>query len=93
MKFDAKLFGKIGLAAAKVMVPQIAVVEQAVTEIKSGPDKKKAVLDTLSSSIELAEALSGRELLDQALLLEGFGEINDGLVKVMKAVQHREAQP
>ena len=35
MKFNAKAFGKVGLAVAKVMVPQIATVEDAVTAIKS----------------------------------------------------------
>lgn len=86
-KINLKAFGKMGLTVAGIMVPQIAAVEAAVTEIRSGPDKKKAVLDAVKSSIELSEALSGQEIADEALLFEGLGQINDGYVKVMKAVQ------
>jgi hypothetical protein len=83
-------FGKVGFAIAKVAVPQIASVEQAVTAIKSGSDKKQAVLDTVQSSIELTEALSGKEILDQALLVRGLGKINDGYVDVMNAVTPKD---
>lgn len=85
-------FAKVGLTIAKVMVPQIATVEAAVVGIKRGPDKKAAVLDTLRSSIELAEVLSGKEIVDQQLLLDGLGEINDGFVKVMKSLRTPAAE-
>ena len=92
MTFNAKAFGKIGLAVAKVMVPQIATVEEAVTAIKSGPDKKAAVLNTVASSIELAEVLSGKEIANVPLLMEGIGDLNDALVKILNALP-KEAQP
>jgi hypothetical protein len=84
-----KAFGRIGLRVAEVMVPQIAQVEAAVKELRSGPDKKKAVLDAVKASIDLSEVLSGHEILDQDLLLEGIGQLNDGYVKVMKALEAR----
>lgn len=87
-----KAFAKIGLSVAKVMVPQIAQVESAVAGIKSGPDKKKAVMDTVSQSIELAEVLSGKEIADVPLLMQGISEMNDGYVKVMNAIKHDPEQ-
>lgn len=90
---NLKAFGKLGLSIAGVMVPQIAQVEAAVKEIKSGPDKKKAVLDAVKSSIDLSEVLSGQEIADQDLLFEGLSEINDGYVKVLKSVQPPTQKP
>jgi hypothetical protein len=86
MKFDAKLMGKVGLAAARVMVPQIAQAEDAFKAIKSGPDKKKAVLEAVLASVEMSEALSGKEILNQQLLAEGLGELNDAIIKIQRAV-------
>lgn len=92
MGFNFKQFGKVALTVGGVMVPQIAAAEQAFTAVRSGPDKKKAVLDAVKSSIELSELLSGQEIADADLLMEGLGQINDGYVKVMKAVQPQKEQ-
>lgn len=92
MTFNAKAFGKIGLAVAKVMVPQIATVEEAVNGLK-GPDKKKAVIETVASSLELAEALSGKEIVDVPLFLHGLEQVNEGLVKIANSLPKSEAQP
>lgn len=80
-------FGRVGLKVAGIMVPQIAAAEAAFTDLKSGPDKKKAVLDAVRSSIDLSEIISGQDIADQALLFEGLSEINDGYVKVMRALE------
>jgi hypothetical protein len=84
---NLKAFGKIGLRVAGIMVPQIAAVEAAAMEIRSGRDKKAAVLQTVAASLDLSEALSGQEICDQTLLAEGLSQINDGFVKVMKSLE------
>ena len=78
-------FLKIGKAVAESLVPQIAIVESAVTNLKSGGDKKQNVLDILNASPAIIEAVAGKEIMDEALFAEGVSQVNDGLVKIMKA--------
>ena len=84
-----KIFGKIGLAVGKVMVPQIAQVEAAVKELKAGDDKRKAVIGTVTSSLALAEALSGEEIADVEQFQRGLTMINDGYVLLMNSLAKR----
>lgn len=96
MKFNVKVVGNIALAAARVAIPQIAAVEEGIKAVgaaKAGNDKRKAVVGTVRSSVELAEALSGQEIIDEALFEEALNQINDGYVKLMKAIRTPEAQP
>ena len=87
-KEKLKLFGRIGLAIGKVVVPQIATVEAAVGEFRSGKDKQAAVLHTVKASLELSEALSGKDIIDIEKFSEGLRMINDGYVLVMNAVRN-----
>jgi len=88
-KMGWKGFGKVGLAVAGVMLPQIAAAEQAIQAARkaSGPEKRDKVLAAVTSSVALTEALSGHEIVDEALMAEGLSQINDGYVKVMKALR------
>ncbi len=92
MGFNIKQFGKVALTVGGVMVPQIAQAEAAFKQVKSGPDKKKAVINAVRSSVELSELLSGQEIADEALLFEGLSDINDGYVKVMRALHPVEEE-
>lgn len=103
MKIDWKKVGKFGMNAAigvgRVYVPEIAAAEQAIRGVKTGPDKKKAVTTAVRASAELAEMLAGKEIVNEDLLTEGLGDINDAYVlgmkgyeKVMAAIKSDEEQ-
>ncbi len=95
MKFNMKAVGNISLAVARTMVPQVAAVEagiKAVGAAKTGMEKRKAVVSTVRSSVEMAEALSGHEIIDEALFEEALNQSNDGYVKMMKAVRAAPAE-
>lgn len=95
MKFDFKTFGKVSLAVARVAVPQIEAVEKgikAVGEAKSGTEKRKAVVGTVRSSVELAEAMAGQEIMDEDLFEQGLNKINDGYVDIMNSLRQPPAE-
>ena len=77
-------FAKIGLAVGKTIVPQIGLAEDVFQQIKSGPDKKKAVLDGVLSAPDLAP-LVGMAIADPDLYREGVELVNEGMVKILKA--------
>lgn len=94
MKFNAKVLGGITLAVARTAVPQIGLVEagiKAVGAAKAGEEKRRAVVTTVRSSVELAEALSGQEIADEAEFERALNMINDGYVLLMKSVRVKEA--
>lgn len=82
-----KAFGQIGLALAKQMVPGVVMAENAVKALKSGGDKKEAVIAAALSATELTEFIKDNpNLVDNALLREGLEQVNDGYVKIAKAL-------
>lgn len=78
-------FLKVGNEILKTMMPQIAIAENSIVGIAKGADKKKSVIDAVMIAPVIAELIKGKELVDEKLFQEGVSDINDGLVKVMKA--------
>lgn len=82
-------FLKIANEIAKQTVPGVAMAEGAISAIKSGADKKKAVLELVKSSLLTIEAVSEKDLINDPLFAEGLSEVNDGFAKILKAVQNK----
>ena len=67
------------------MLPTIIVgVENFLTGLK-GDQKQKTVIDFIGTSINLAEAVSEKDIVDQAMFQEGLKQANDGVVKMLNA--------
>lgn len=52
---------------------------------KSGSDKKEAALSFVSAALNLTEAASAREVVDQDKFRDGLGKIIDGTVQCLNA--------
>lgn len=87
-----KNFLTVGLKIAEIQVPAIATVEQAVKSVKAGGDKKDAVLEIVKNAPALIEAGLDKDIINDTLFQQGIGEINDGYVKVMKAIQNHSTE-
>lgn len=84
---DLKGFLKIALGIGETFVPAIATVEHAVTAIKSGGDKKAAVLEIVKASPAIAEAISQKDIVNNALFEQGISKVNDGYVDIMNSLK------
>lgn len=86
---NKKLFLKIGLTVGKMVVPQIALAEgivDAVQQVRSGKDKREAVLKAATDAVQLIEFGANKDLVNDAEFLEGLRLVNDGNVKIMRAI-------
>lgn len=83
-------FLKIANEVVKQAVPGVAMAESAIVAIKSGADKKAAVVELIKSSLMATEDISDKDLVNDPMFAEGVDEVNDGLVKILKAIQLRE---
>ena len=96
MGFPWKAVLGIANAAVTTMFPLVGQAETAIVGIKKGQDRKKYVLDLAKVAPELAEQLSGHEIVDNILYEEALGNLNDGVFKLLKAVKpvtHGTVQP
>ena len=84
-------FGKGLLTVAKLMVPKIAEVEDDIKAIKSGPEKKAAVLETILDSLDVAEQL-GVTIMTDPRVVEALGKVNDALVEAHKVLERVRAE-
>lgn len=86
-----KLFAKLGLTIAKAVVPEIALVEDGIEALKSGKDKREAVLKVATGAVATSEFLLDKDLVNDADFQAALRLINDGNVLLMKAINRRAA--
>lgn len=79
MGFLGKLFKVI------TMLPSIILgVEGLMTGLK-GDQKQKTVIDFAGFSLNIAEAISQKDIVDNDAFQEGLKQANDGIVKMLNA--------
>lgn len=88
-----KEFARVGLEIAKVAIPAIGTVEMAVKKLKSGKDKKEAVLEIIKASPMIAEVLANKEVIDEKLFAQGISKVNDGYVDIMNSLRPAANDP
>ena len=86
MNFLAKLLRGIAF------VPAIVHGIEALFGGKSGTDKKQAALSFVGAALNLSEAVSNREIVDEGKFQEGLGKIIDGVVECLNASAWAKAQ-
>jgi len=66
-------------------VPAVVHGVEALFGNKSGNDKKEAALSFVSSALNLGEAVTAREVVDEEKFRDGLSKIIDGVVACMNA--------
>ncbi len=79
MNFLAKLLRGIAF------VPAVVHGIEALFGGKSGNEKKEAALSFVGAALNMSEAISNREIVDENKFQEGLGKIIDGVVQCLNA--------
>jgi hypothetical protein len=79
MNFLAKLLRGISF------VPAVVHGIEALFGSKTGTEKKEAALSFVGSALSITEAISQRDIVDEAKFKEGLGKIVDGTVQCLNA--------
>ena len=79
MNFLAKLLRGVAF------IPAVVHGIEALFGGKSGGDKKEAALSFVGSALGIAEAITNRDIVDDAKFREGLGKIIDGVVECLNA--------
>jgi hypothetical protein len=79
MNFVAKLLRGIAF------IPAVVHGIEALFGAKSGGDKKEAALSFIGAALSLSEAISNRDVVDDARFRDGLGKIIDGVVQCLNA--------
>ena len=79
MNFLAKLLRGVAF------IPAVVHGIEALFGGKSGNDKKEAALSFVGSALGIAEAITNRDIVDDAKFREGLGKIIDGVVQCLNA--------
>lgn len=66
-------------------VPAIVHGVEALFGSKSGNDKKEAALSFVSSALNLSEAITAKEVVDEEKFRDGLSKIVDGVVACLNA--------
>jgi hypothetical protein len=66
-------------------VPAVVHGVEALFGGKTGTEKKDAALSLVSSALSVTEAISQRQIVDDANFKEGLGKIIDGTVQCLNA--------
>jgi hypothetical protein len=66
-------------------VPAVVHGIEALFGSKSGNDKKEAALSFVSAALNMGEAVTSREIVDENKFREGLGKIIDGVVQCLNA--------
>lgn len=83
-------------AIVEAMVPQIAVAEEVVNEVKdlkkkTGAEKQAAVLSAVMKSITVAEGLSNKDLLNDPIVQRATGDVIDAVVALQNVLVKKAA--
>ncbi len=79
MNFLAKLLRGIAFIPAEVHGIE------ALFGGKSGTEKKEAALSFVGAALSMSEAISQREIVDEAKFQDGLGKVIDGVVQCLNA--------
>jgi hypothetical protein len=79
MNFLAKLLRGVAF------IPAVVHGIEALFGGKSGNDKKEAAMSFVGSALGIAEAITSRDIVDDAKFREGLGKIIDGVVQCLNA--------
>ncbi len=79
MNFLAKLLRGIAF------IPAVVHGIEALFGGKSGTEKKEAALSFVGAALNMTEAISNREIMDEAKFQDGLGKIIDGVVQCLNA--------
>ncbi len=66
-------------------VPAVVHGIEALFGSKSGNDKKEAALSFVSAALNMGEAVTSREIIDENKFRDGLGKIIDGVVQCLNA--------
>lgn len=67
------------------MLPTIVSGVEAVYSGLKGNEKQKTVIDFVGTSLNIAEAISAKDIVDNNAFQEGLKQANDGIVKMLNA--------
>ncbi len=79
MNFLAKLLRGIAF------IPAVVHGIEALFGGKSGTEKKEAALSFVGAALSMTEAISQRDIVDEARFRDGLGKIIDGVVQCLNA--------
>jgi hypothetical protein len=79
MNFLSKLLRGIAF------VPAVVHGIEGLFGAKSGNDKKEAALSFVSSALNISEAISAKDIVDNDRFTDGLGKIIDGVVQCLNA--------
>lgn len=90
-----KLVGRIAAGIVGTVVPGVAKVEQIAEELGSlkGQQKQDAVVDLVKASLETAEGISERDLLNDPEAEAATRAIIDAVVNLHKVIAKNHAAP
>ena len=75
------------------LLPSLVQGVEALYGAKSGLQKKEATLSVVNSSINMADAVSTRQIADSAKFTAGLGMVVDGVVECLNASIWAQAKP
>jgi hypothetical protein len=70
---------------AIVLIPGVIQGTEAMFGAKTGEQKKKAAVEIVGSAINIADAVTMKQIADSARFTEGLSAIIDGVVTCMNA--------
>lgn len=73
-------------------VPAVVHGIEALFGSKSGNDKKEAALSFVSAALNMGEAVSSREIVDEDKFRDGLSKIIDGVVQCLNASSWAKAK-
>ena len=79
MNFLAKLLRGVAF------IPAVVHGIEALFGNKNGADKKEAAMSFVGAALSVTEAVSNRDIVDDAKFKEGLGKIIDGVVQCLNA--------
>jgi hypothetical protein len=98
MNSKLKTFGRIGLSLAEIMVPQVRVIEglaKALPLLK-GKSKQDAWIEIVKQSLEGAENITEKDLLDEPEVEAAARAVADSVVafdNIVASVKAKRAAP
>lgn len=87
MNFLSKLLQGIAFA------PAIVHGVEGLFGHKSGADKKDAAMTLVQNTIQVTDAVAGKDILDANKFQDGLGKVIDGVVQCLNASAWAKAKP